>query len=171
MSLEPSFWEGKSVLVPGHTGFKGGWLVQWLEYLGANVSGIGLEANTNPNLYESAKIHQFCDSKIGDIRDVKFLRSVITKFDPEIVFHLAAQPLVRYGYDHPLETFSTNVMGTANLLDELRNQEHLKVCVVVTTDKVYQNQEWSFPYRETDPLGGYDPNSASKAACEIVELF
>lgn len=168
MSLDHSFWEGKRVLVTGHTGFKGGWLVQWLKYLGANVSGIGLEANTNPNLYESAKIHQFCDSKIGDIRDVKFLRSVITKFDPEIVFHLAAQPLVRYGYDHPLETFSTNVMGTANLLDELRNQEHLKVCVVITTDKVYQNQEWSFPYRETDPLGGYDPYSASKAACEIV---
>jgi CDP-glucose 4,6-dehydratase len=168
MSLDRSFWEGKRVLVTGHTGFKGGWLVQWLDHLGANVSGIGLEASTNPSLFQSAKIHQFCNSNIGDIRDVEFLRTTIIKFDPEIVLHLAAQPLVRYGYDHPLETFSTNVMGTANLLAVLRNREHLKVCVVITTDKVYENQDWAFPYRETDPLGGYDPYSASKASSELV---
>ena len=168
MSLDRSFWEGKRVLVTGHTGFKGSWLVQWLDHLGANTAGISLEVNTMPNLFESAKVYQFCDSNIGDIRNKEFLCSVIAKFDPEIVFHLAAQPLVRFGYDHPLETFSTNVMGTVNLLEALRNRERLKVCVVITTDKVYQNQEWTFPYRETDPLGGYDPYSASKAACEIV---
>lgn len=168
MNLNYSFWKGKRVLVTGHTGFKGSWLVQWLNRLGANVSGISLKANTKPNLFESAKLDQYCESILGDIRDLTFLQSTTKKLDPEIVFHLAAQPLVRYGYDYPLETFSTNVIGTANLLEVLRSRDRLKVCVVVTTDKVYQNQEWVFPYRETDQLGGYDPYSASKAASELI---
>ena len=168
MSLNYSFWNGKRVLVTGHTGFKGGWLVQWLNRLGANVSGIGLAPNTSPNLFHIAKIDQYCQSYIGDIRDLVFLDTAVSKIQPEIVFHLAAQPLVRYGYDHPLETFSTNVMGTANLLELLRNESECKVCVVITTDKVYQNQESIFPYREVDQLGGYDPYSASKAASELI---
>lgn len=168
MGLNNSFWKGKRVLVTGHTGFKGGWLIQWLSQLGANVSGISLPASTTPNLFEVATIDRYCKSYIGDIRDAKFVQSAVSELKPEIVFHLAAQSLVRYGYDHPLDTLSTNIMGTATLLEHLRSIESLKVCIVITTDKVYQNQEWSFPYRETDPLGGHDPYSASKAACELV---
>jgi len=163
-----SFWKGKRVLVTGHSGFKGGWLVLWLYRLGANITGISLHPNTAPNLYDLANIHNFCLSHFCDVRDTNRLASLIKIAQPEIVFHLAAQPLVRESYCSPLETFSTNVMGTAHVLDALRGLSSVSAAVMVTTDKVYRNNEWPWPYRENDLLGGHDPYSASKAASEIV---
>jgi CDP-glucose 4,6-dehydratase len=163
-----NFWKGKRVLVTGHSGFKGGWLTYWLHRLGAKVSGIGLEPNTEPNLYELARIEALCNSHFCDICNKDNLSALIRNFRPEVVFHLAAQPLVRYSYRQPIETFSTNVMGTAHVLDALRGLETVKAAVIVTTDKVYSNNEWHWPYREDDELGGYDPYSSSKAASEIV---
>jgi CDP-glucose 4,6-dehydratase len=163
-----NFWQGKRVLVTGHTGFKGGWLTLWLHRLGAQVSGIGLQPNTDPNLFELVRIEALCDSHFCDIRNKDNLLKCIRNFRPEVVFHLAAQPLVRYSYREPIETFSTNVMGTAHLLDALRGLESVKVAVIATTDKVYRNNEWYWPYREGDELGGRDPYSSSKAASEIV---
>ena len=163
-----NFWAGKHVLVTGHTGFKGGWLTLWLQRLGAQVSGISLQPNTDPNLFEIAKIDLICDSHFCDIRNKKSLSRLIKNLRPEIVFHLAAQPLVRYSYEEPSETFNSNIIGTVNLLDALRNLKSIKAAVMVTTDKVYRNNEWSWPYREEDILGGHDPYSASKAASEIV---
>jgi CDP-glucose 4,6-dehydratase len=163
-----NFWQGKRVMVTGHTGFKGGWLTLWLHRLGAQVSGIGLQPNTDPNLFELAQIEDLCDSHFCDIRNKDNLLTLIRSFRPEVVFHLAAQPLVRHSYREPIETFSTNVMGTAHLLDALRGLESVKVAVIATTDKVYRNNEWHWPYREDDELGGHDPYSSSKAASEIV---
>jgi len=163
-----NFWQGKRVLVTGHTGFKGGWLTLWLHRLGAQVSGIGLQPNTDPNLFELARIEDLCDSHFCDIRNKDNLYKLIRNLQPEITFHLAAQPLVRNSYREPIETFSTNVMGTAHLLDALRDLESVKAAVIATTDKVYRNNEWHWPYREDDELGGYDPYSSSKAASEIV---
>ena len=166
--IDEPFWRGKRVLVTGHTGFKGGWLTLWLHRLGAQVSGIGLQPNTDPNLFELVRIEALCDSHFCDIRNKDNLLKRIRNFRPEVVFHLAAQPLVRYSYREPIETFSTNVMGTAHLLDALRGLESVKVAVIATTDKVYRNNEWYWPYREGDELGGRDPYSSSKAASEIV---
>ena len=163
-----NFWQDKRVLVTGHTGFKGGWLTLWLHRLGAEVSGIGLQPNTDPNLFELARIEALCDSHFCDIRNKDNLLTLIRNFRPEVIFHLAAQPLVRHSYREPIETFSTNVMGTAHLLDALRGLESVKAAVIVTTDKVYRNNEWHWPYREDDELGGHDPYSSSKAASEIV---
>lgn len=163
-----NFWQGKRVLVTGHTGFKGGWLTLWLHRLGAKVSGIGLQPNTDPNLFELARIEDLCDSHFCDIRNKDNLLTFIKNFRPEVVFHLAAQPLVRHSYREPIETFSTNIMGTAHLLDALRGLESIKAAVIATTDKVYRNKEWHWPYREDDELGGHDPYSSSKAASEIV---
>ena len=163
-----SFWQGKRVLVTGHTGFKGGWLILWLHRLGAQVAGIGLQPNTDPNLFELVRIEALCDSHFCDIRNKDNLLKLIRNFRPEVVFHLAAQPLVLDSYREPIETFSTNVMGTAHLLDALRGLESVKVAVIATTDKVYRNNEWYWPYREGDELGGHDPYSSSKAASEIV---
>ena len=163
-----NFWAGKRVLVTGHTGFKGGWLTLWLQRLGAQVSGISLQPNTQPNLFEIAKIGLVCDSHFCDIRNQDVFSALIKNLRPEIVFHLAAQPLVRYSYKKPAETFNSNIMGTVNLLDALRNLNSIKAAVMVTTDKVYRNNEWSWPYREDDILGGHDPCSASKAASELV---
>lgn len=162
------FWSGKRVFVTGHTGFKGSWLTLWLNRLGAHVTGLSLVPNTQPNLFTSAKIARVCDSHFCDIRDERALASVLHAARPEIVFHLAAQPLVRAGYRDPLETFATNVQGTANLLQALRTSQGVRVAVMVTTDKVYRNKEWVWPYRESDELGGHDPYSASKAASELV---
>lgn len=162
------FWAGKRVLLTGHTGFKGGWLALWLRRLGAHVTGIALPPDTEPNLFDLARIGDCVDSHYCDVRDATALSTVVRAARPEIVFHLAAQALVRVGYRSPLVTFDTNVMGTANLLDCLRNQPELRVAVIVTTDKVYRNAEWPYPYREEDTLGGHDPYSASKAACELV---
>ena len=162
------FWRGKRVLLTGHTGFKGGWLTLWLNQLGAIVTGISLMPSTTPNLFNLANIKEICENHICDIRNAKELTSLIKSAQPEVIFHLAAQPLVRKSYREPIDTFSTNVMGTANLLDALRGLESVKVVVMVTTDKVYRNNEWHWPYREDDALGGFDPYSASKAASEIV---
>lgn len=163
-----NFWRNKRVLLTGHTGFKGGWLAIWLQRLGASVTGIALAPNTTQNLFELAHIEGSMTSHFCDIRDASKLRKIVRDARPELVFHLAAQPLVRASYRDPLATYETNIMGTANLLDALRGLDSIKVAVMVTTDKVYSNNEWIYPYRETDALGGHDPYSASKAASEIV---
>lgn len=165
---DTEFWKGKRVLLTGHTGFKGAWLVLWLRQFGADVHGISLAPNTNPNLFSLAEIDRHCHSHIHDLREPSVLDQLVKSIKPEVVFHLAAQPLVRASYQDPLATYSTNVMGTANLLNALRGVETVKVAVMVTTDKVYLNKEWHWPYREEDLLGGHDPYSASKAASEIV---
>ena len=175
MPPDKDFWRGKRVLLTGHTGFKGGWLALWLQRLGADVTGISLPPATDPNLFTllgyspqpSTLSHQL-SSHFCDIRDAVSLSAIVRAAQPEIVLHLAAQPLVRASYRNPLETFASNVMGTAHLLDALRGLDSVRVAVMVTTDKVYRNQEWPFPYREDDALGGHDPYSASKAASEIV---
>jgi CDP-glucose 4,6-dehydratase len=168
MQQDVEFWRGKRVLLTGHTGFKGGWLALWLQRLGAQVAGISLPPNTTPNLFDLAKIQELCDSHFCDIRKAKALTMLIRSAQPEVIFHLAAQPLVRHSYRKPIETFGTNVMGTAHVLDALRGLRSVKAVVMVTTDKVYRNNEWHWPYREDDALGGHDPYSASKAASEIV---
>lgn len=167
-ALDRNFWHGKRVVLTGHTGFKGGWLTVWLHRMGAHVTGISLPPDTTPSLFELARIQSLCDSHICDIRDASKLAPLIHSAQPEIVFHLAAQALVRESYREPVATFATNVMGTANVLDALRGLASVKAAVMVTTDKVYRNNEWTWPYREDDALGGHDPYSASKAACEIV---
>lgn len=163
-----SFWRGKRVLVTGHSGFKGAWLTIWLNRLGAEVIGISLPPATTPNLFSLCSLEKLCKSHFLDIRDSVALVKVMKQSDPEIIFHLAAQPLVRKSYSDPLDTFNTNVMGTANVLNGMRELSNLKSSVMITTDKVYENLEHSRPYIETDRLGGYDPYSASKAASEIV---
>lgn len=168
MSSIKNFWFKKRVLVTGHTGFKGGWLTLWLNKLGAEVTGIGLAPNTSPSLFELSSISTLCDSHFCDIRDLEKLSAIVDQANPDIVFHLAAQPLVRASYKDPLLTFSTNVIGTANVLECLRGAKNTRVAVMITTDKVYQNNEWVWPYKEDDALGGYDPYSSSKAASEIV---
>jgi CDP-glucose 4,6-dehydratase len=170
MSATPSrtFWGGKRVLLTGHTGFKGGWLALMLHRLGAHVTGIGLAPDTVPNLYELAGVAATCDSQFCDIRDRERFSRLVRDARPEVVLHLAAQPLVRASYREPVETFDTNVMGTVHLLEALRDLADCRVAVMVTTDKVYENREWHWPYREVDALGGHDPYSASKAASEIA---
>ena len=167
-ATDASFWRGKRVLLTGHSGFKGSWLTLWLRRLGAQVTGISLPPLATPNLFTQAKIDTLCDSRFCDIRDGAALAGLIKAAKPEIVFHLAAQPLVRASYREPVETFDTNVMGTVHVLDALRGLDGIRVAVMITTDKVYRTHEPSRPYREDDPLGGHDPYSASKAACEIV---
>lgn len=164
----PEFWRGKRVLLTGHTGFKGSWLALWLHRLGASVTGLALPPATSPNLFASGLIADCVDSHFCDIRDADAVRNIIRDAQPEIVLHLAAQALVRPSYAQPLNTFSVNVMGTAHVLDALRALDSVRVAVMVTTDKVYQNREWPHPYRESDTLGGHDPYSASKAASELI---
>ena len=163
-----AFWYGKRVLVTGHTGFKGGWLVLWLRQLGAAVCGIALPPSTSPNLFELARVAEGIESHFCDIREAERFAALIRACRPEFVLHLAAQPLVRASYRDSLGTFSTNIMGTAHVLDALRGLDSVRVAVMVTTDKVYRNLEQPYPYREDDALGGHDPYSASKAASEIV---
>ena len=159
-------YKNRSVLVTGHTGFKGSWLVLWLQMLGAKVTGISLPPETSPNHWDLLGLD--IESFYIDIRDESLLRQKIIEVKPEIVFHLAAQPLVRRSYQKPLETWATNVMGTANVLDACRQVESLAAIVVVTTDKCYENKEWVWGYRENEPLGGHDPYSASKGGSELV---
>lgn len=161
-------FKGKKVFLTGHTGFKGGWLAAWLHLLGAEVKGYALGPEFDNGIYNTISGDSFCESVIADIRDEIKLDSEINKFNPDIVFHLAAQPLVRRSYAKPTETFDVNVLGTANLLNAIRGLNGKCVVVVITTDKVYENHEWAYPYREVDILGGYDPYSASKACTELV---
>jgi len=168
VSPTPGFWRGKRVLLTGHTGFKGSWLALWLHRLGAQVTGVALPPATTPSLYQAARVGSLIDSRYADIRDADALRDIVLSARPDIVLHLAAQALVRPSYAEPVETFATNIMGTAHLLDALRVTPSAKVAVMVTTDKVYRNNEWPHPYRENDTLGGHDPYSASKAASELV---
>jgi CDP-glucose 4,6-dehydratase len=161
-------YEGRRVFVTGHTGFKGSWLVFWLLQMGAKVTGYSLDPPTNPSLFDELALSQRIYHHIGDVRDLAHLRRVMLEADPEIVFHLAAQPLVRYSYDEPVETFETNVMGSVNVLEAARHAASIRAIVNVTSDKCYENREWEFAYRENDAMGGFDPYSASKGAAEIV---
>ncbi|MBM3954282.1 MAG: CDP-glucose 4,6-dehydratase [Planctomycetes bacterium] len=167
-SFRPAFWAGKRVLLTGHTGFKGSWLALWLARQGAAVTGIALAPQTSPDLWTSAGLDGCCDSHVTDIRDAEAVRRIVALTRPEIVFHLAAQALVRASYRDPLGTFSTNAQGTAHVLEAVRQTDGIRAVVVVTTDKVYRNNEWPWPYREDDALGGHDPYSASKAASEVI---
>lgn len=161
-------YQGRRVLVTGHTGFKGGWLCNWLLELGAQVSGLALEPESSPNLYEAIALGDRMESHICDIRDLTAVNRVFASVRPEIVFHLAAQSLVRRSYSNPPQTFATNILGTAHILEAARESSSTRAVVVVTTDKVYDNHEWAWPYREIDRLGGLDPYSTSKAAAELV---
>jgi CDP-glucose 4,6-dehydratase len=161
-------WSGKRVLLTGHTGFKGGWLSLWLQKKGADLCGIALAPVAGASLFQDAAVERGMRSVIGDIRDTSLMKQIFSEHRPEIVFHLAAQPLVRSSYEDPLGTYSINVMGTAGVLEAARSAESVRAVVVVTTDKCYENREWEWPYRETDQLGGYDPYSNSKACAELV---
>ncbi len=166
--MNAAFWQGKRILLTGHTGFKGSWLSLWLQSMGAEVIGYALTPSTNPSLFEVAKVGQGMTSIIGDIRDLPHLQKVFAEHQPEIVIHMAAQPLVRYSYIEPVETYSTNVMGTVNLLEAVRQTKNVKAVVNVTTDKCYENREWVWGYRESEAMGGYDPYSSSKGCSELV---
>ena len=161
-------WHGRRVFLTGHTGFKGCWLALWLTQLGAKVRGYGLDPATQPNMLSATGAGHLIDDVRGDILHFPRLRSAMADFKPEVVFHLAAQPLVRASYADPVMTYTTNVIGTANVLEAVRNTPGVKAVVCITTDKCYENQEWVWPYREIDQLGGYDPYSSSKACAELV---
>ena len=161
------FFKNKKILITGHTGFKGSWLTMWLSYLGADVCGYSLAAEEE-SLFNQANIVSCCRSNIGDIRNIDNLKKVFDSFKPEIVFHLAAQPLVRYSYKYPIETYETNVMGTLNVLEAARAVDSVKAFVNITTDKCYENKETNIAYKETDPMGGYDMYSSSKGCVEIL---
>ena len=163
MRLNENFWHGKRVLVTGHTGFKGSWLCLWLYELGARITGVGLEPNTDPALFTQLELAERIEKHhITDIRDLGTIQEIISDSQPEVVFHLAAQPLVRRSYEDPLGTWSTNVQGSLNILEGLKTLKNHCAVVMVTTDKVYENQEWINGYRENDRLGGHDPYSASR---------
>ncbi|MEK4512997.1 CDP-glucose 4,6-dehydratase [Paenibacillus sp. FSL K6-2524] len=167
--IEKSFWKDKRIFLTGHTGFKGSWLCLWLSSMGAKVTGYSLEPTTQPNLYELCEIEDLIHkSIIADIRDKETVEAAMLESQPEIVIHMAAQPLVRESYKNPIETYSINVMGTANLFEAVRQCESVVAVVNVTTDKCYDNKEWVWGYRENEPLGGYDPYSSSKACSELV---
>lgn len=161
-------WQGRRVFLTGHTGFKGSWLALWLSTLGAQIRGYALDPCTEPNLFHLASVGKVVEDIRGDVRDYAKLEASMTEFGPEVVFHLAAQPLVRRSYADPVGTYGTNVMGTVHLMEAIRKTPSVRAVVCVTTDKCYQNQGWIWPYRETDPLGGYDPYASSKACAEIV---
>lgn len=166
--VEPEFWRGKRVLVTGHTGFKGGWLSKALLHLGAEVSGYSLAPETDPNLFDALGLGRLMHSRIADIRDRSALLAAVRDLAPEIILHLAAQPLVGRAFTEPIYTLETNVIGTANLLEAVRETRSVEAVLCVTTDKVYDNQEWVWPYREGDALGGKEPYGVSKACCEMV---
>lgn len=166
--IDKNFWQGKRVFVTGHTGFKGSWLSLWLTEMGAIVKGYALDAPTVPSLFEIVRLNDLMESHIGDIRDFEKLRNSIAEFKPEIVFHMAAQPLVRLSYEQPIETYSTNVMGTVHLLEAVKQVGNIKAVVNITSDKCYDNREWVWGYRENEPMGGYDPYSNSKGCAELV---
>ena len=167
-TVDSSFWIGKRVLLTGHTGFKGSWLSIWLQSMGAELQGLALDPPTEPSLFVKANVSTGMRSVIGDIRDYDCVLQVVSDFKPEIVIHMAAQPLVRYSYKNPIETYATNVMGTVHLLEAIRQVGSAKVVVNVTTDKCYENKEWAWGYREDEPMGGFDPYSSSKGCSELV---
>lgn len=166
--MNPAFWKGRRVFQTGHTGFKGSWLALWLQELGAEITGYALPPPTNPSLFEKALVAKGMNSIEGDVRDCAKLTRVLREARPEVVIHMAAQPLVRKSYLDPVETYSTNVMGTVNLLEAVRATDSVRAVVNVTTDKCYENREWIWPYRESEPMGGYDPYSSSKGCAELV---
>jgi CDP-glucose 4,6-dehydratase len=166
--IDQGFWRGKRVFLTGHTGFKGSWLSLWLSSLGAEVKGYALNPPTSPSLFNEAKVSSIIDSQIGDIRDQDTLHESMTGFSPDILIHMAAQPLVRYSYEAPIETYEVNVIGTAKVLEVARSCPNLKAIVNITTDKCYENDERSEGYKEDDPMGGYDPYSSSKGCAELV---
>ncbi|MFO7606134.1 MAG: CDP-glucose 4,6-dehydratase [Desulfurivibrionaceae bacterium] len=170
VEMTSGFWQGKKVLITGHTGFKGSWLSLWLQQLGAHVIGVSLDPPTIPNLFQQARIGEDMVSLHADIRDGQALKKIFHDYQPEILFHLAAQPLVRYSYREPVETYETNVMGTMHVLEAIRSVGigTIRAAVMVTTDKCYENREWDWGYRENEAMGGYDPYSSSKGAAELL---
>ena len=166
--MNAAFWQGRRVFLTGHTGFKGGWLSLWLQQLGAEVTGYALEAPTTPSLFEVAGVARGMVSIIGDVRDGEALKRAMAQARPEVVIHMAAQPLVRYSYVNPVETYATNVMGVVNLLEAVRATPGVHSVVNVTSDKCYENREWPWGYRENEAMGGYDPYSNSKGCAELV---
>lgn len=166
--MNPTFWRGKRVLITGHTGFKGSWLSLWLQSMGADIMGYALEPPTNPNMFTLASVADGMVSILGDIRDVERLQQAVAKSQPEIVFHMSAQPLVRESYRDPITTYATNVMGTVHLLESVRHAGSARAVVCITSDKCYENREWVWGYRENEAMGGYDPYSSSKGCAELV---
>ena len=166
--MNPSFWAGKNVLVTGHTGFKGSWFCLWLQSLGAEVTGYALEPATEPNLFALARVGDGMAAITGDVRDLEHLRRVVATHRPEIVIHMAAQAIVSEGYEDPVGTYASNVMGTVNVLEAVRKTDTVRVVVCVTSDKCYANREWVWGYRENEPMGGRDPYSSSKGCSELV---
>jgi len=167
--VDPMFWKGKKVFLTGHTGFKGGWLSLWLASMGAKVTGYALAPKSMPNLFDVLAIDSLIEkSHFADIRDLATLQKAMTEAKPDVVIHMAAQPLVRYSFANPVETYATNVMGTVHALESTRSIDTVRASVVVTTDKCYENKEWVWGYRENDPMGGFDPYSNSKGCAELV---
>ena len=166
--VDQAFWHGKKVFLTGHTGFKGSWLTLWLQALGARVTGFALAPDTTPNLFTLGRVEDGIESIIGDIRDRALLTEAMKSAIPDIVIHMAAQPLVRESYVTPVETYETNVMGTVHVLDAIRQVPGVRSVVIVTTDKCYENREWEWGYRENEAMGGYDPYSSSKGCAELV---
>ena len=168
LTMNRNFWKDKKVFITGHTGFKGAWLSLWLQDCGAILTGYALAPNTKPNLFEAALVSDGMESIIGDIRDLEKITKAISDCSPDIVIHMAAQPLVRLSYRNPVDTYSINVMGTVNLFEAVRNTASVKAVINVTTDKCYENKEWIWGYRENEPMGGHDPYSNSKGCSELV---
>ena len=167
-TVDPAFWKGKRVLLTGHTGFKGSWMSLWLKEMGAVLTGFSLNAPTIPSLFVDARVADGMRSIIGDVRDLDAVKEVFADTQPEIVIHMAAQPLVRESYSFPVETFAINIMGTVHVLEAVRQTASVRAVVIVTTDKCYENKEWFWGYREDEPMGGYDPYSNSKGCAELV---
>jgi len=167
-SSDPGFWQGRRVFITGHTGFKGSWLSLWLQQLGAQVKGYSLPTPTNPSVFDLCDVACGMESQIADIRDLEMIKESMASFSPEVLIHMAAQPLVRHSYVDPIETYQTNVLGTVNVLEAARVVDDLRVIINITTDKCYQNNEWEWGYRENDPMGGDDPYSSSKGCAELV---
>ena len=168
LEIMKTFWQGKRVLITGHTGFKGSWLSLWLQMLGAKVIGYSLEMPSCPSMFHAAHVGDGMQSIKGDILDLSNLQRVLLEYQPDLLIHMAAQSLVRHSYQFPIKTLSTNIMGTANVLEAARHVDSLRVVVCVTSDKCYDNKEWVWGYRENEPMGGHDPYSASKGCAELV---
>lgn len=166
--VHPEFWRGKRVFLTGHTGFKGSWLSLWLQSMGAEIHGFALAPPTEPALFNEANVAEGLTQTIADIGNYSAVNRALSAFKPEIVIHMAAQPLVRFSYENPVETYATNVMGTIHLLEAARRAPSVKAIVNVTTDKCYENKEWPWGYRENEPMGGFDPYSSSKGCSELV---